>query len=644
MKQQRRLAAIMFTDIVNYTKLMGEDEHKAFGYLRLNREIQKPLIDKYAGTFIKELGDGILSSFQTVTDSVFCAIEIQKRCNEQNDFKLRIGIHSGEVIFEDNDVFGDGVNIASRLQAYAPIGGICISETVNNNITNQKEIKTRFLREENLKNVQQPVKIYEVILKDTQDAYENTSTMKIAPQKSIAILPFVNMSADPEQEYFSDGMAEEILNSLSHLKELKVAGRASSFQFKGKNIDLNEVGKKLNVRTVLEGSVRKQKNRLRITAQLTNVDDGYNLWSEKYDREIDDIFAIQDEIALAITKKLKITLLQKEKERINKKPTQNKEAYELYLKGRFYMNRRGASIWQGMKYFQEAMAKDENFALAYAGYADACLLLAFYNFLPTGEVMPKAKFAAEYALKIDNTLSEAHTSLGFYYGYFEWDKKRSGEYFKKALELNPNYAQGHFWYALFYLAWIENDFVKAEEQMKYAIELEPLSAIGYAIQTCMFYTENKHKEAVQAAKTGVELDAGSYLSHRMMGSSYVELGELDEAIRIFKYCIEISKRFQWSITDLLWAYCRNGNKEEAIILLEELKKRAATENICYAYLGLSEAWLGNINTAMEYIQKAFDNREPILITFKIKDVPGMPDTLRKDPRFQQLVEKIAFSE
>src|SRR5678815_3485775 len=346
MAQSRQLAAIMFTDIVGYTALMGQDEQKAFELLRRNRQVQQPIIKQYNGIWIKELGDGILASFSTVTDAVFCATAIQHACNSTDDLKLRIGIHLGEVVFENNDVFGDGVNIASRLQALAPIGGIWVSEAVYNTIINKKNIEAKFVREEVLKNVKEPMRIYEVTIHNTTQVYadltigEKTVT-KMAFQKSIAVLPFADMSATHDQEYLGDGLAEEILNSIVHLKDLKVAGRTSSFQFKGAKMDLREVGEKLGVSTVLEGSVRKQGNRLRVTAQLINVQDGFHIWSERYDREMDDIFAIQDEIALAITEQLKITLLEKDREKITKTATHNAEAYELYLKGRFHLNRRG---------------------------------------------------------------------------------------------------------------------------------------------------------------------------------------------------------------------------------------------------------------------------------------------------------------
>ncbi|MEO5582424.1 MAG: adenylate/guanylate cyclase domain-containing protein, partial [Saprospiraceae bacterium] len=355
MAQHRQLAVIMFTDIVGYTALMGNDEQKAFEILNKNRNIQKPYIEQYQGRWIKEIGDGVLASFNTVTDAVNAAIKIQEGCSKEKEFLLRIGIHLGEVIFEMDDVFGDAVNIAARIQAMAAPGGIFISESIYNNISNKQDIKSRFVKQEILKNVKDPVRVYEIIhIAESDKLHEPIKEQSSkAPAKSIAVLPFTNMSNDPDQEYFSDGMAEEIINSLAHIKDLKIAGRTSSAQFKGKNLDLREIGKILGVSVVLEGSVRKQGNRIRITAQLINVEDGFHLFSVKYDRNMDDIFAIQDELALAITDQLKITLLGEELEAIIKVTTNNTEAYDLVLKGRFHLNRRGSSIITGLQYFKQ---------------------------------------------------------------------------------------------------------------------------------------------------------------------------------------------------------------------------------------------------------------------------------------------------
>jgi adenylate cyclase len=647
MSISRQLAAIMFTDIVGYTALMGEDEDKAFELLRKNRKIQQPIVERYNGNWIKELGDGVLASFTTVTDAVLCAGAILQACRATQGLQLRIGIHLGDVVFENNDVFGDGVNIASRLQALAPVGGIWVSESVHKNISNKKGISSRFIREETLKNVKEAVRIYELKIEDHEwinpdISGTSTTPSKSLPEKSIAVLPFVNMSNDPEQDYFSDGIAEEILNSLAHLKELKIkiAARTSSFQFKGKNIDLREIGEKLCVRNVLEGSVRKQGNRLRITAQLINVEDGFHLWSAKYDREMDDIFAIQDEIALAITEKLKVTLLEKDREIITKTHTQNSKAYELYLKGRFNMNRRGRFILSGMQYFQEAMSMDPDFAPAFAGYADSCALAAFYNFFRPKEVMPKAKLAADNAIRLDSSLCEPYTSLGFYYAYYEWDFAESEKNFRKAIELNPAYTTGHFWYAMLYLSWIAVDFEDSKKEGWIAIKLEPFSAIAHAIQTVNYYVAREYAEAVRIGKIAIDLDANSYLAYKMTALAYIGMQKIPEAIDMIRETLRISNRYQWSMFDLIWAYSHINDRTAMKELIDELDARAEKEYISPFNRGLAAAWSGDLDLAFSYIEKSYEEHEPMLLI--IKTWPNVPDNLKNDPRCQELIKRIGF--
>ncbi|CAN5280283.1 adenylate/guanylate cyclase domain-containing protein [soil metagenome] len=643
MPSSRQLAAIMFTDIVGYTALMGEDEQKAFEILRSNRQLQKPLIEKFNGVWIKELGDGVLASFSTATDAVLCASEIQKACCDINDLKLRIGIHLGEVVFEDNDVFGDGVNITSRLQAIAPIGGIWISESVYKNVSNKKGINISFVKEETLKNVKDNVRIYEVSVESTFISQpQNYKIPKQIPEKSIAVLPFVDMSSSHDQEYLGDGLAEEILNSIVHLKDLKVAGRTSSFQFKGKNIDLREVGEKLGVGVVLEGSVRKQGNRLRVTAQLINVDDGFHIWSERYDREMDDIFAIQDEIALAVTEQLKITLLEKDREKITKTSTHNAEAYELYLKARFHLYRRGSSILRGLEFSKQALAADPDYALAYACYADANTLGAAYNFFPGKQVVNEIKQAAETAIKLDDSLGEAYFSLAYYYVCFEWKWEESKKNFRKAIELNPKFVQARSMYGMICLGWVDGNFDEAEEQLQTAIKLEPLSAIDHADLAWTLLMAGKFEDALTVARTGIELDNYSFLSHRIAGLCYIVLQRYDEAISTFQYLVNLSNQHQQAVNGLIWAYSSNGNIEEARKLMNELGARAATDYKGSAYFdfGLSAAYLDNLDTAFDALEKAYDDLDPHILT--IKRAPYVPALLRNDPRFQNLLDRIGF--
>lgn len=635
MSQSRQLAAIMFTDIVGYTSLMGNDEQKAFDLLKKNRELQKPIVEKFNGRWIKELGDGVMSSFATVSEAVNAAIKIQEDCNAVKNFQLRIGVHLGEVLFENDDVFGDGVNIASRIQAIAMPGCIYISESVYDNISNKKNIITKFVKEETLKNVKEPVKIYEVILKSDSIA-TTENKMKPISQNSIAVLSFVNMSNDPEQEYFSDGMAEEILNSLAHLKDLKVAGRTSSFQFKGKNIDLKEVGDKLKVKTVLEGSIRKQGNKIRITAQLINVEDGYHLWSEKYDRELDDIFAIQDEIALAITEKLKVTLLENDLERITKTYTQNTEAYQLYLQGRYFWNRRTEdALKTSVSYFQKAIEKDPNYALAWAGLADSYNLLGEYGKIPRREVYPKAKAAVKKALEIDSNFAEAHISLASLLMLDEWDWVNAQKEFRLGIDLNPNYATAHHWYSewLMYMG----RFEEALTELSKAADLDPVSQGIPKDIGIVFYYSRQYDKAIELGKATSELDPNFAAVHRLLSLAYEAKKMFDMAIAENNlWGVLTGNHFKTTIF-LAQIYAASERKKEALKIVEDLGTDEILNGNDYRGLALVYGALGENDMAFSLLEKSYERHEMSLCSLKID--PKL-DPLRSDERFEKLIDRM----
>ena len=494
-KQTHQLAAIMFTDIVGYTALMGEHEASAFQLLKKNRQVQKPLIEKHHGKWLKEMGDGVLASFNTISNAVYCAIEIQKTCLDESELKLRIGIHLGEVIVEDEDVFGDGVNIASRLEPLAPAGGIYVSESVFRNIQNKEGIKTEFIREEALKNVKYPVRIYEVdveaseiltsepvletfskrsvliskrwhlpvfiilgllisvivvfLIFSSRDHIEADSGKQELTiiEKSIAVLPFVNMSDDTGNEYFSDGISEEILNSLAKAKDLKVAGRTSSFAFKGRNEDLRAIGEALGVSHILEGSVRKAGSHVRITAQLVKAGDGYHLWSATYDRELTDIFAIQDEIAAEILSQLKAQLLDEEQQDLVSQRT-DLEVYDLYLLARQRLSSRTPqSIESAAELLDQAIAKDSDYAPAYAQRGIAEMLLAddSYGKIPRADAYAQGKRYVDTSLEKNPRLAEAWAGLGLYYVNQVTEYKQALDALEKALSINRNLIDASNW-------------------------------------------------------------------------------------------------------------------------------------------------------------------------------------------------------
>jgi len=451
-------------------------------------------------------------------------------------------------------------------------------------------------------------------------------------------LPFVNMSNDPEQEYFSDGIAEEILNSLAHLNDLKVAGRTSSFQFKGKNIDLREVGQKLGVTTVLEGSVRKQNNRLRVTVQLINVEDGFHLWSERYDREMDDIFAIQDEVALAITQKLKITLLETEKAIITKNPTENKEAYDLYLKGKFYWNRRGPGLKKGLEYFLRAAQLDPEFSLAHAGIADTYALFAFYSVMPPHQVVPKAKEAAEKAIRTDPARVEPYALLAFITTFYDWNWSEAERQFQNALSINPGYAPTHYWYSN-YLSWIPRDYFNSTEEAFKAIELEPLISHSHNTLSSVYVCSGKYNEALIAGQTAVEIDANSFLSYSGLCMALYGLGKYEEAIETIKLAVDISGRHQYPFLQMCWIYAAIDNIPEVQKILDELISRSEKEYISGVSLGVAAYYSKNFDKAVKYFEQAFEERASLLPS---TNVYPFFEFLKTDPRFQTFIDRMNY--
>jgi adenylate cyclase len=639
MPSERRLAAIMFTDIVGYTALMGSDERAAFEILASNRSIQKPLIENFNGKWVKELGDGVMATFNTATDAVQCAANILQKTSEVDGLQLRIGIHLGEIVEEDNDVFGDGVNIAARLQSAAPVGGIYISDSVQKNISNKRGIDTRFISEINLKNVKDPVRVFEVtvgLLGPVLPALTAHAKAQPASEKSIAILSFANMSGDPEQEYFSDGMAEEILNSLGNIRDLNVVSRTSSFQYKGKNTDLRQIGEELAVANVLEGSIRKQGNRIRVTVQLVEVKTGYNLWAERYDRNLDDIFAVQDEIALAVTEKLKITLLQKEREYIQKAPTLNTEAYEYYLKGRFYWGKRGKWLGLALENFNKAVTLDPDFAAAYAGIADAYSSLGMYGIIPPYDAMPKAKAAAAKALALDPNLLEAFVSIAFINGFYENDRVSAHENFNKALDTNRKYAPSHNWYS-FYLSTVEQDLPKAQKEGLAGIAAEPHNAIAYYVTGLAYLADKNFPTALYYAHKAIEIDPSLFLPYFLVGWCSLLQNNLDEAEKYLQSSLELSGRHSWPMGFMILTKSHQGKTAEAKALMNEIIERNKKEYFSVFGAAIGATAVGDNQLALSFLEKGYRDKDTLLHIFKHLDT--IPESLTKDPEFLKFMER-----
>jgi TolB-like protein/class 3 adenylate cyclase/Tfp pilus assembly protein PilF len=636
MSKSRQLAAIMFTDIVGFTSFMGSDEQKTFEILDKNRKIHKPIIHEFNGKWIKELGDGVMASFNTVSDAVNAAIKIQEACSAARDFKLRIGIHSAEVVFENDDVFGNGVNIAARIQSAAHPGSIFISESVNQNIANKKGIETQFVREEILKNVSQPVKMFQVLFSGSETILPEKKAV-IVLEKSIAVLPFVNMSNDQEQEYFSDGISEEIINILAQVPTLKVIGRTSSFAFKGKNIDLKIIGEQLKVSYLLEGSVRKAGNVLRITAQLIKVEDGFHLYSEKFDRELKDIFDIQDEISGKILEAVKIKLFGSDKETVFKKYTDNVEAYQLYLKGKFYYNKyTREDFLKAIDYFNQAIAVDPNYAIAYAGISYCYHTLSFWNWLPAKQAMYLALEAGNKSIELDNQIAESLINLARRKLHYDWNVRDARIELNKAKAINPNNPEVYI--QLGYCAVQSGDHQEVIVNVNKAIELDPFSTMNLWMASASTILINESEKTLEICEQLIDLNPDFFGGHLYAGMTYMPLGEFEEALRELKIAVRL-QNIPYTLSSLGFFYGIMGDTAKAREIIEDIKKIEGIEELeSNTFIGDVYLSLGEWDTAFEYFDKAVENREGHMLWKKplFNLVPG----LIEDPRARNMFEKM----
>jgi serine/threonine-protein kinase len=456
---------------------------------------------------------------------------------------------------------------------------------------------------------------------------------------SIAVMPFVNMSADPENEYFSDGLSEELINALTKIEKLRVVARTSSFAFKGEKIDLREVGQKLNVKTLLEGSVRKAGNRVRITAQLISVEDGYHIWSERFDRNMEDVFAIQDEITEKIVTKLKASLDVPVESQEVRRP-ENMEAFDLYLRGRYYWNNFSPEVINKIvNCYEQAIDKDPNYALAYAALAEVYVMLASgFDILPSREAMPKARKAALKALEIDPTLAEAHVSLGLVATWYDWDRKAAKKHFQKALELNPDSVGAHQWIEC-YLTFLEGEFDKGIAHLQRAQELDPLNLLIKNRLGYMYYYLRDFERSIDLFQKIVDLEPNNPLAYHGLMDAYGQKGMYEEAVTEGEKALAMGVRAVAHLGVLGFYYALAGKKEKADELLTELKERSKKGCVSSFWVGTIHLGLGETDKAFAWFEKAYQERDSNLIYITI---PPPFDSIRPDSRFKQLMKKMGL--
>jgi serine/threonine protein kinase/tetratricopeptide (TPR) repeat protein len=476
----------------------------------------------------------------------------------------------------------------------------------------------------------------------TSVAGQNISAQTREPvhvSPSIAVLPFVNMSADTENEYFCDGLAEDLINALTKVENLYVVARTSAFSFKGKEMDVREIGGRLNVANVLEGSVRKAGNRLRITAQLISVEDGYHLWSERYDRELEDVFAIQDEITLAIVDKLKVKLLKGERAALLDRYRDNLEAYNLYLKGLHYWSQRPLGIRRAIEYFEQAIEKDSNYALAYVGLADCYNALGSWEngTMAPAEAMPKGKAAAERALALDSMLAEAHTSLAYGVMHYDWDWRRADARYRHAFDINPNYPTAHHWRSHYLTAMGRAEDSLAES--KRFLELDPLDLLANVHLSWHYIFARQYDEAIEQCWKSNDLFPNSFWPSFFFALAYEQKGMLDEASGEFEKAIKMSGNITFAKAGLGHLYAASGEKARAENIIAELDEISKTRYVSSYDVAVIHAGLGERDLAFKWLDRAYQEHSSWLAYLKVE--PRL-DALRSDSRFGDLLRSVGL--
>ena len=678
------IAYVLFIDIVGYSKLVTSEQRRLLELLnQIVRESEHFRAAEAKDRLITvPTGDGMALVFYNTPEApVECALEVSRAASEHPELKLRMGIHSGPVsgvidVSGRSNIAGAGINIARRVMDCGDAGHILLSRHVAEDLEQYPRWRP-YLHELGECEVKHGVRIGVVNLygdgsgnpqvprqlKVLQKHRARTrwsavsaalllsigvvfafvilskKSITTAPEKSIAVLPFENLSEEKGNAYFADGIQEEILTRLAKIADLKVISRTSTQQFQSRPANLSEIAKQLGVANILEGSVQRSADQVRVNVQLIKAATEAHLWADTFDRRLTDIFSVESDIATTIAETLRAKLTGSEKTAIAKRPTANTEAYELYLKGRFFWNKRTPENFEkAITYFQQAIEKDTSYALPYSGMADCYALLADYGVDPPDETMPKAKAAALKALQIDPNLAEAHASLAEILHDYDWDYAGAQREIDRAIELNPNYATAHQWRAEFLSA--QGRHEEAIAEAKRALELDPLSSIINRILGDAYLQARRYDEAITQSRKAIEIEPNFPSAHLVLGRSYRAKGQYSEAVAEFIKLAELVGRGEAS-REMHDAYA-NGGWNGYLRYVAENGTTKTTAGYRQAYgVAASLAGLGEKDEAFAWLEKAYQQREYELTLLRVS--PEM-DNLRSDPRFTDLLRRVGLAQ
>ena len=628
--------------MVGYTALMQTDERKAKQNRDRHRKILQEAVTEHQGRILQYFGDGTMIIFNSAIEAVDCAIQIQTELLKEPKIPLRIGIHTGDIVYDDEGVYGDGVNVASRIEGLSVSGAILISGKVFDDVKNHQTISTTFLGTFDLKNVNKPMDVYAIANEGLTVPTEiEIKTQPGERKKSLAVLPFVNMSSDPENEYFSDGITEELLNVLAQEQGLQVTARTSSFAFKGQHRDIKQIGAQLGAKNILEGSVRKSGNRIRITAQLISAVDGYHIWSETFDRQLEDIFALQDEIAQKITNRLREKLtLETEEVNLAKPQINNMDAYKIYLKGLFHANKwtqEDAEI--AITEFHKAIEMEPGFALPYSRLSTVHIYLGASGKKPVQEEFSRAKEYAQKAIQLDDRAAESHEALANIYIFHDWNWDESFRLLNRAIELNPSYAGAYLTKAI--LLAIHENYHEAIETAKKSIQLDPFNPPGiFAYASILLFADRLQECSDQLDKL-FKINPDFTDALFLKGLVYQLKGEYKKAMDLF---LDIQKLPGYEIMGAgylgaLYKSMTMVDKSKAVLeKLLESEKSAPDIKAPFAIAHIYAA-LDKPDEMFHFLNESVERKDHSVVY-----ILGYPSfrKYRSDPRFTELIKKIGL--
>ena len=632
---------------MGYSSLAARDQDEAVALVQRFQAIVEATVPRAEGRVVKFIGDAALLESPSAESALMAATALHREMGE----RVRTGIHLGDVaVASDGDLYGDGVNGAQRIQTVAEPGQIVVSEDVWRRFRNRPAFVFKPLGERQLKGIE-PMELFRVVEIGDHDAHASVATRVRPgsnvtetprdPGRSVAVLPFTNMSPQADNEYFSDGVTEEILTLLTRIDGLKVISRTSVMQYKGTVKPIRQIGEELGVTTILEGSVRHAGSRVRITAQLIDAASDEHLWADRYDRDLEDIFEIQSDVAERIVEALRFRLTSRERFRLSERPTESVEAYKMYLKGRQFLSRRTtAAITKAIECFRDAVTTDSSFAQAWVGLADGLILLQVYADASVNAVIGEARSAAEKALALDSRLGEAHVSLGMI-AQSDWQWEEADGRFRRGIELSPGYATGYHWYGVFLMS--TGRLEEAISTMERALELDPVSLpVQTGLGLAHVYA-GRVDEAIEIYRKVLELDPGYAGAHVNIAQAYLSQGRFDDALASLETVSRLVPDRQPPdiVEKLRTGYAAGGGPGYWGAMLEEAGTRIDDLGPdAHGDMAQACAQLGRADEAFDHLKQALEGHLPQAWQ-KVMD--PLLEPLRSDPRFEEMRRSLGLA-